>query len=298
MRKQGNLPTSTSRSIRRWKQNGIYAFKSTGNKASSKICGVHQRELILYRIAYPKATADEVRRFLFEDVPGFKLFTRSDVSKAETRLGMTRKRGSTTAWQAHLPQNILRRDLFWSQPPPMGIIGVPLAEFVDIDECAIFFETADRTHGKAYTSVRVRDAGPHGYNQKWTLMMAIDPFGFMHLRIDTNVGTTSLMFADFVDNVNQRLQGTGRRTYLWDNLSSHHADMVNYVVLRAGNRVVPRAPYYPIDGPIEFVFNQIECQLKLLLPTIHNEADLIASIHVIVGGLSGSLGATFAHCGY
>jgi hypothetical protein len=88
-----HLPTSTSRSIRRWKQNGIYAFKSTGNKASSKICGVHQRELILYRIAYPKATADEVRRFLFEDVPGFKLFTRSDVSKAETRLGMTRKRG-------------------------------------------------------------------------------------------------------------------------------------------------------------------------------------------------------------
>lgn len=290
--------TASTRTIRRWKKEGIRAFKSTGNKATTKIHGIHQRDLLLYRMAYPKATADEVRRFLYEDVPGSKLFSRSDITRAETRLGMTRKRGSTTAWQAYLPRNILRRDLFWSQPPPLGVVGIPFHEFVDIDECAIFFETADRNVGKSYTGVRVREAGPHGFNQKWTLLMAIDPSGFVHLKIDTNTGTTSLIFATFVEQVNHRLQGTGRRTFLWDNLSSHHADMVSFAVLRAGNRIVPRAPYYPIDGPIEFVFNQIESQLKLQLPTIHNEADLVSAIHNIVGNLTSSFGRTFTHCGY
>jgi transposase len=288
---------ASDRSIRRW-ANRVVPFKSTGNKAMSKINGIHQRELILYRIAYPKATADEVRRYLYEDVPGLKLFSRSDISKAETRVGLTRKCGSTTAWQAYEPRNILRRDLYWSVPPPLGIVGVHLWEFVDFDECAIFFTTPDRSIGKAYSGVRVREPGPHGYDEKWTIMMAIDPGGFVHMRIDTNKGTSSMLFAAFVAEVNKKLRGTGRRTFIWDNLTAHHSDMVNFAVMMAGNRIVPRAPYSPIDGPIEFVFNQLECQLKLRLDNINTETDMIREIYNIVANLRSSFGSTFAHCGY
>ena len=37
--------------------------------------------------------------------------------------------------------------------------------------------------------------------------------------------------------------------------SSHHNAQVSAMVLAAGHRIMFRAPYYPVDGPIEFVFN-------------------------------------------
>jgi hypothetical protein len=52
-------------------------------------------------------------------------------------------------------------------PPPLGIVGVNLWEFVDADECPIFFTTPGMSLGKSYSGVR--------YDEKWTIMMSIEP---------------------------------------------------------------------------------------------------------------------------
>jgi transposase len=203
---------------------------------------------------------------------------------------LTTKRGSTTAHQALEPHNILRRELYWTQPPPIGVAGVNIFELADFDECAIFLQTVNRNRGKAYTGVRVREAGPYGHDKKMNLLMCIGPNNFLHLHLHTESGTTATKFATFV--------GEGRKTYLWDNLSSHHSDIVLVTAMMAGHRVVARPPYCPFHGPIEFIFNQLEHELQLRLHSIRTNTDLIAAIHDIVGNLAASFHRTFIHCGY
>ena len=90
--------------------------------------------------------------------PGL-VFTKSDIIRAEKRLDMTLKRGSTTANQALTRQNRQRRFVFWNLQP-MGLIspgirGVPLLAFIDIDECAMFLEMVNRSYGKAYIGLPI-----------------------------------------------------------------------------------------------------------------------------------------------
>ena len=61
--------------------------------------------------------------------------------------------------------------MFWILPPPIGILNVTLTEF--IDETAVFLETVNRSHGKAYIGARVREPGNYGHSEKWTLILAI-----------------------------------------------------------------------------------------------------------------------------
>jgi transposase len=48
-----------------------------------------------------------------------------------------------------------------------------------------------------------------------------------------------------------------------DNLLAHHHDATLNAILNAGHRFVFRAPYWPVDGPIEYVFNTIEMALDV-----------------------------------
>ena len=45
-------------------------------------------------------------------------------------------------------------------------------------------------------------------------------------------------------------------------LSSHHNVQMAAIIHAAGHRLAFRAPYYPIDGPIEYVFNTIQNRLN------------------------------------
>lgn len=83
-------------SICRWMQRAV-AFESTGNKSNLKMAGEIQTLLIQYREVWPKPNADEVRRLIMETAANPKHITRQDVYRAQKRLGMTRKRASTTA---------------------------------------------------------------------------------------------------------------------------------------------------------------------------------------------------------
>lgn len=98
---------------------------------------------------FPKCTADEMRRYLLDSSPlnNVQLFSRQDITDAENRIEVTKKRGSTTAAQFFEPRNIFRRNLFWTSPFPLGRLGIPRAELMDLDECGLFLQTANRNYG-------------------------------------------------------------------------------------------------------------------------------------------------------
>ena len=87
-------------------------------------------------------------------------------------IGLTYKRGSTTAYQAFLPINLQKRWRYWNLPFPLGMADVRRSSIIDLDEVGIFLDTSDRKHGKAYKGVRLRDFGPYSKSEKINLILA------------------------------------------------------------------------------------------------------------------------------
>jgi len=123
------------RTLRRWNANGVNPKRMTGNKVMQKINGNNLYMLVVYRMAFPMANADEIRAFMLRNGCGI-LFSRQDISRAEIILNLTPKVAATTAMQAFEPHQIVRRQLFWNSPPPIGIRNVPTLELIDCDEAA------------------------------------------------------------------------------------------------------------------------------------------------------------------
>lgn len=136
-------------------------MEMNGNKQLPKIFGHDQFLLLFYRSVYPKATADEIRCFIFENSRNPIIYSRPDITKAEQSLMLTRKKGSTTAYEAFSPENIFRRWLYFNSPPPTGVIGVQRWEMIDIDEAGIGILHSNRSLGKSIANVRVGDIGPY-----------------------------------------------------------------------------------------------------------------------------------------
>ena len=225
------------------------------------------------------------------------LYSRVDISRAETRIKMTRKRGATTANQAFTPLNMLKHELFWTRPPPLGILNIPRNEFIDIDEAGVQLGLANRTQGKSFCGVRVRSSGPYSRSEKWTLILAIGYTGLKHFRFSQDPGTTAQIWVDFIRGLLARIQPGTRITFLWDNLISHFSAEAMLLIHQSGHRVVARPPYRPEDGPIEYVFNQYESGLRLKLYSIHTSEDLVRETHQILANIGG-IQQTFHHCGY
>ena len=115
-------------SISRWKateerlghycaccQSGKRALRGTG----CRLGGMDLVLLALYRVVYPKATAAEINAFLYNANYGnvhFRFYTSSQITFAEKLIGLSRKKGSTVAYQAFLPRNLRLRWIYWSLP--------------------------------------------------------------------------------------------------------------------------------------------------------------------------------------
>jgi hypothetical protein len=89
-----------------------------------------------------------------------------------------------------LPINLNKRHLFWTTPYPTGLFQVPRSQIIDVDECALYIQTANRKYGKPPSDVRVREPGPFKGYEKLTVICAIAPNGFKHIRISEDPGTT------------------------------------------------------------------------------------------------------------
>ena len=119
------------------------------------------------------------------------------------------------------------------------------------------------------------------------------------MRISRDSGTTAIDFNNFVESIcvaTALAPVTPQLCFTWDNLSSHHSPLVANTVHGHGHLSVPRAPYHPWDGAIEYIFNRIDQGLQTLLHLIHSEADLYHYIRLIFGSLD-HFDETFTHVG-
>lgn len=131
----------------------------TGNTRATVLWFHNLVMLALHCVTFSKVSAAEINAFLFRvnyGDPFFHFYTNSQIAYAEQRIGLVRKRGSTTALQAYLPINICTCWIYWNLLYPYGIADIRQADLIDLDECGIFVETVDRKIGKAHEGNWVR----------------------------------------------------------------------------------------------------------------------------------------------
>ena len=115
-------------------------MRATGNFFSEReINGIDLFNLTLFRLIRPKAYISEVIAYIHNMNRAIDLYSLSQVSRAEDRLGLWLKVGSTTSNQAHRPINKLKRQMYWNVPFPMGIYGENTDLIIDIDEAKFTF---------------------------------------------------------------------------------------------------------------------------------------------------------------
>ena len=69
------------------------------------------------------------------------------------------------------------------------------------------------------------------------------------------------------------------------------------IIFAAGHRLAFRAPYYPVDGPIEYVFNTIQGVLRIRMDLIVDGPSLIAELNQAITGIP-SFEPYFVNCGF
>jgi hypothetical protein len=300
--------SGSRRSIGRWTANGVQALQKSGGPERKNFVGIDALLLVLYRMAWPEATADEVSAFMFTHSPRRAitgLYDRAAVTRAEQRLGLTRKIKSTTANQAFTPNNLMRRHLFWTQPYPVGVAGENVLDLIDVDEAAITLGAANRKYAKGPRNVRVRSRGVYGHGDKFTLILAVSPLnGSIFYTFEEVPGTDIPTYDAFIQQCCARLPLPGNqnwrsRLFMHDNLSSHLNPQITNTVLAAGHRVIARPPYRPCDGPIEWIFNQVQQELARRMFVIITKNDLRREVGNIIQSLTAAnILATFTRCGY
>ena len=263
------------RTLNRWRLRflllgHIRRFRRTGNRRATVLRGTQLINLALWRALWPRGTHHEANVWLHHANGRVRFYQPSQISKAEDSLGLSIKRASTTARQAMLPINRQLRYNYWYLPCPFGIANVPRSRIIDLDEAALFLESSNRGRGKAHITrcVSVRDVGPYGHSKKLNILVAIcgedyTPGHPSRRWISTwnDGGTTIARFLAFVDRILQDIgPGTPADWYCitMGNLSSHRNIIVQQMIHAAGHHCVFRAPYYPVDSPIEHVFNTVQ----------------------------------------
>ena len=308
-------------SIYRW-QEDVTRRRQTGNRPSANIVGLDMFLMTIFLFAFPDATEDEIAACLYDQTQ--QIYSRQDVSRRLTELKLTKKKASTEAYQAFTPENIQKAEEFWSQGPPIGVHGVDRSRHIDIDEAAFTLEMTNRSTGHAHISIRIRKPGHYGRGNKCVVILGIEAGNpnilagtrgsLMHPRhwieiLDTP-GTTADQFENFVNVIGTDLANNpehpddASRMYLFDNLASHKAPNVTTAIMSRNDgsthMPVPRPPYQPKYGPIEYIFCEIGARLRQIAQPGWKFQDLSVNIRNIAAqiALEGHFDRTFAHCGY
>ena len=169
--------------------------------------------------------------------------------------------------------------------------------------------------------LRVRKDGHYHHGIKMTVIFAIepgDPALPAHVRGSVErprrwirclraVGTTTNIFRDFCDYVctdieTNNIPGTDfHRVFIWDNLSAHHSAYVhNTVTGRDGPSnfsIVPRPPYHPKYGPIEYKICEVMERIRLRKEENWDLNRLEHEIMLAANQIE-RFEETFIHCGY
>jgi hypothetical protein len=278
--------------------------RATGNAYSQReILGDVLEKLALYRSVFVKATAAECRAYLYNLDPTVDPYSHSQLCRAEDLLGLKRKAASTTADLAYTTSNLQKRNFYWSHPPPLGMQGISTADIIDIDEAGFKLEHQNRKFGKTVSALRCTQAGVYGRGEKLNLLLAIsgDDVNVMRWHeIWMMGGTTITRFYDFIRRILDDLavQFPGRRfCFTMDNLNSHKNPIILNMLHNAGHLYVFRAPYWPTDGAVEYVFNTVQTRLKVHLNKLTTMEELRNRVNLIVGTIP-SFYRYFLHVGF
>ncbi len=183
------------------------------------------------------------------------------------------------------------REYYWTEPPPLGMRGVPIADIIDIDKAGFFLEHSDRKFGKTISSMCCSQNGVYGHGEKVNLLLAIcgDNVGRMRWHNQwMEGGMTIERFYGFIDHILDNLdQNHPGRLFVFtmDNLSAHRNPLVTNWILNAGHRYVFRAPYWPVDGAVEYVFNSVQSKLRIYFNRLETMDNLRTRINLTVGGI-------------
>jgi hypothetical protein len=317
-----DMVTPSRRSLYRW-MNRIEPYKMTGNKENETIVGRDLMLLVTVVYVWPDATAHDYAAFIYNNGGG--LYSQQDINSRLKALEISRKKASLEAYDAFSDRNMLRAELFWSQPPPLGVVGVERRRLIDVDECGIALEKCNSKYGYSHVSVRVRKPGHYKRDVKVTVIMAIEPGDpTLPANIDGSrekprrwitarqvAGTSAIDFSAFCNTVCTSIETHPApgdvdhdRVFLWDNLRSHYSALVAQTVEGRPTanifRIVPRPPYQPKYGPIEYIFCELSAELQRRVQPDWNSQIMTAEILQISRelGCLGKFDNTFDHCGY
>jgi hypothetical protein len=102
----------------------------------------------------PKAYIDEVRAYVHNMNPENPPYSRSQIGRAEKRLGLHRKAGSTTSDCAYFDLNLFKREQYWHAEYPEGVSGESTRDVIDLDESNYKLETQNSKFGKVIREKR------------------------------------------------------------------------------------------------------------------------------------------------
>ena len=108
---------------------------------------------VIFSSSLYNASASKTNAFLFRTNYGnlnFRFFAASQISEAEECIGLTKKRGNITLYQALLHVNTGKYMIFWNLSYPYGIADIRMQYLIDLDECGIELQAASHSIGKAY----------------------------------------------------------------------------------------------------------------------------------------------------
>mmetsp|Transcript_4614 Transcript_4614/g.5167 ORF Transcript_4614/g.5167 Transcript_4614/m.5167 type:complete len:368 (-) Transcript_4614:25-1128(-) len=301
-------PDTVTKYINRQEQVGhCRAYRHTGNARSEREIQGHNLILLsLYRLALPKATHAEVNAFLYvmnSHDPLYQIYSHSQICRAEQKINLTKKRSSTTAYryQALEPRNVQWRENYWNMNFPFGIANIDPRKVIDLGEAYGSVDGANRSRGTCFIEDRARIVGP--YSEIVTLLMAVlgDPANPERwFEIWNDGGTTVTRFYAFIERILRDIgDGTpgNRYCFTMDNLNAHTNAAVTALIYDAGHRIVFRAPYYPVDSAIEYIFNVIQCALCINLREIKDTNDYIVFLRQIITNMP-DFSKYFAHVGF
>ena len=287
----------SNRSINRWRQRSINLghlrpYRRTGNKRATRELRTNDLfNLALYRSVKPKATLYEVKAFIYSANPNNLPYSNSQLYRAETRISLTRKAASTTAYQAYAPVNLAKRHNYWNLDYSFGIANIDPRDLIDIDEMGIEIEHSNRKHGKTAEGNRCNEAGVYNRNEKLNVLLAIcgcDVNPLRWVETWTGEGTTLFRYYEFLVKVLDDLDVLfpGRVfCFTKDNLNSHKNPFILDTILARGHKIVFRAPYWAVDGAVEYVFNTTHSLIEVMFNNVDNLISLELVLREIIASM-------------
>jgi len=294
-------------------------YRNTGGQERTHLVGRDQFLLVIFLIAHPDATLDEMATYIFNQGGG--LYSTEILSTRLKELDVTKKKASIEAYQA-MRDDVQERVWAWfNTGPPTGIMGVPRRKLIDVDKFGVTMERCNCKRGWAPKFSRVRKDGHNNHGMKITVLFAIEP-GDPNLPPATRgslqhprrwiwcvrgPGTTAIIYHDFIDTICSDIEQHGHdgtddhRIFIWDNLAAHNTEYVHNMVMgRPGPQnfsILARPQYHPKYGPIEYKI--CDLMARIILKKQHDwTLNILEQEIMIVANSMGPFDSTFARIGY